>query len=84
MKRKVRRLGRGGGGGVIAPDAHTPTPTNYNCMIEKKEEVRTAAPRSVSVLRDGKTTRRRNDAEDKEHPLSLPPSSSDLQAGRHS
>lgn len=21
-----------GGGGVIAPDAHTPTPTNYHCV----------------------------------------------------
>ncbi len=33
------------GGGVIAPDAHTPTPTNYHCVIENKEEVKTEAPR---------------------------------------
>lgn len=31
------------GGGVIAPDAHTPTPTNYHCAIENKEEVKTEA-----------------------------------------
>lgn len=31
------------GGGVIAPDAHTPTPTNYHCVIENKEEVKTEA-----------------------------------------
>lgn len=29
------------GGGVVAPDAHTPTPTNYHCVIENKEEVKT-------------------------------------------
>lgn len=34
-----------GGGGGIAPDAHTPTPTNYHCVIENKEEVKTEAPR---------------------------------------
>lgn len=32
-------------GGGIAPDAHTPTPTNYHCVIENKEEVKTEAPR---------------------------------------
>lgn len=26
----------GSGGRVIAPDAHTPTPTNYHCVIEKE------------------------------------------------
>ena len=36
----------GVGGGVIAPDAHTPTPTNYHCVIENKEEVKTEAPRT--------------------------------------
>lgn len=41
---------RGGGGEVIAPDAHTPTPTNYHCMIEKKEEVGTAAPHLGPLL----------------------------------
>lgn len=31
-------------GGVIAPDAHTPTITNYHCVMVNKEEVRTEAP----------------------------------------
>lgn len=35
-----------GEGGVIAPDAHTPTPTNYHCVIENKEEVKTEAHRT--------------------------------------
>ncbi len=30
----------------IAPDAHTPTSTNYHCVIENKEEVKTGAPRT--------------------------------------
>lgn len=33
-------------GGVIAPDAPTPTPTNYHCAVENKEEVETEAPRT--------------------------------------
>ena len=41
-----RRSGVGWGGGVIAPDAHTPTPTNYHCVIENKEEVKTEAPQT--------------------------------------
>lgn len=28
----------------VAPDAHTPTPTNYHCVIENQEEVKTEAP----------------------------------------
>lgn len=32
-----------GGGGVIAPDAHTPTITNYHCVMVNKEEVKTEA-----------------------------------------
>lgn len=31
------------GGGVIAPDAHTPTITNYHCVMVNKEEVKTEA-----------------------------------------
>lgn len=48
------------GGGVIAPDVHTPTPTNYHCVIENKEEVKTEATQtrrvslSVSLHRDRK------------------------------
>lgn len=38
--------GGGGGKGVIAPDAHTPTPTNYHCVIENKVEVKTEAPQT--------------------------------------
>lgn len=30
-------------GGVIAPDAHTPTITNYHCVMVNKEEVKTEA-----------------------------------------
>lgn len=29
---------------VIAPDAHTPTITNYHCVMANKEEVKTEAP----------------------------------------
>lgn len=32
-------------GGVIAPDAHTPTTTNYHCVLQK-EEVKTEAPQT--------------------------------------
>lgn len=28
----------------VAPDAHTPTPTNYHCVFENKEEVKIEAP----------------------------------------
>lgn len=28
----------------VAPDAHTPTPTNYHCVLENKEEVKIEAP----------------------------------------
>lgn len=38
-------MGLEGGGGCIAPDAHTPTPTNYHCVTENKEEVKKEAPR---------------------------------------
>lgn len=31
------------GGGGFAPDAHTPTITNYHCVMVKKEEVKTEA-----------------------------------------
>lgn len=50
-----------GEGGVIAPDAHTPTTTNYHCVIENKEEVKTEALRTqisqLSLHRDGKRRR---------------------------
>lgn len=42
MKRRSG-VGGGSGGGVIAPDAHTPTPTNYHCVIENEKEVKTEA-----------------------------------------
>lgn len=33
----------------VAPDAHTPTPTNYHCVTGNKEEVKTeAAPKQMS------------------------------------
>lgn len=37
---------RAGGGGVIAPDAHTPTPTNYYCVVENEDEEETEAPQT--------------------------------------
>lgn len=30
----------------VAPDAHTPTLTNYHCVLENEEEVKTGAPRT--------------------------------------
>lgn len=33
-------------GGVIAPDAHTPTPTNYYCVVENEDEEETEAPQT--------------------------------------
>lgn len=42
----VRMVEGDGGGGVIAPDAHTPTSTNYHCVIKNKEEVETESHRT--------------------------------------
>lgn len=42
-------VGRGGGVvvvvGGVAPDAHTPTLTNYHCAAENEEEVQTGGRR---------------------------------------
>lgn len=44
-----RWSGGGYGGGGVAPDAHTPTPTNYHCVTGNEEEVKTeAAPAQMS------------------------------------
>lgn len=37
--------GVGGGGRGVAPDAHTPTLTNYHCAAENEEEVQTGGRR---------------------------------------
>lgn len=40
-RREVWSDGGGGRGGGVAPDAHTPTLTNYHCAAENVEEVQT-------------------------------------------
>lgn len=63
MKRRSG-VGRWQFGGVIAPDAHTPTPTNYHCIIENKEEVKIEVTQtqrdrlSISLHKDRKKVRR--------------------------
>lgn len=51
---EVARVGGGGGvlergGGGVAPDAHTPTPTNYHWVPGNEEEVKAEAGADESV-----------------------------------
>lgn len=63
----------------VAPDAHTPTPTNYHCVTGNKEEVKTeAAPAQMSRLvrfYSRECPNKKDDGtgdEQRPHPLPLP------------
>lgn len=54
----------------VAPDAHTPTPTNYHCVTGNKEEVKTEADESVCPFYSRECLNRKEDGTGDVLPLS--------------